>query len=320
MPTIRIALVLCLLATPMGAPAQSYPTKPIRMIAPFAVGGATDLLARALCEALTRSLGKPCVVENRVGGGGIIGFEAVANAEPDGHTLLMAPNTINVLPHLHAKLPYDTERDFVAVARVASTPSMLGGHPSVPAASIAELLPYLKANSGKLTFGSCAPTSVQHLGGELLAQAQGFRWTHVPYKGCGQALTDTISGQVPIIISTVAHLMPQIKAGKLRGYAVMARDRSPFAPDIPSIAEAGVPGFDVDAWFGVVAPAKIPGPVLERLNSEINRWLSDPTVRERLLAQSYKPLGGTPQEMLAVFQRESQLFGKVIREAGIKIE
>lgn len=304
---------------PAVASAQAFPTKPVRIVAPYPPGGAVDLMARYLCERFTPALGQPCVVENRTGAGGLIGFEAVAKAEPDGHTLVMAPNNLAIIPVLYSKVPYDTLKDLAPVALVSSTPIMIGAHPSFPAKSFAELLAHAKSHSGSLNYTSCGPASPQHLAGEMLAAQLGFKWTHVPYKGCGPALADVLGNQVPLFISTVAHFNPQIKAGKLRGYAVLTGQRSQFAPEYPTAAES-VPGYVVDLWFGLLAPGRTPPALITRLNEEVNKALRNAELREKLLAGSYEPVGGPPERFAQAIKSDMDKFGKVIKEAGIKAD
>jgi tripartite-type tricarboxylate transporter receptor subunit TctC len=315
-----LACLACIVAaaTPLAAQAQTFPSKPVRIIAPYPPGGAVDLLARYLCERFTPSLGQPCLVENKPGAGGMIGIDFVAKAEPDGHTLVMVPNNVAIIPALYAKVPYDTVRDLAPIALVAGTPIMIGAHPSFPAASFQELLAQVRASGGKTNYTTCGPASPQHLAGEMLAAAGGFQWTHVPYKGCGDALTAVLAGTVPVFISTVAHFNPQIKAGKLRGFAVLGASRTQFAPDVPTVAELGFPGFQVDLWFGLVAPAKTPAPVLARLNDETNKAVRSPELREKLLAQSYEPLGGTPESFAEALRTDIERFGKAARDGAIK--
>ena len=316
------AVAAALVAAP-AAHAQSFPTKPIRIIAPYTAGGAADLLSRVLCEKFPAAMGQPCVVENKPGAGGIIGFDLAAKSEPDGHTLVMAPNNlaiIPILPSLYPKVPYDTLKDLAPIALVASTPIMVGAHPAFPAQSFAELIAYARANSGKVNFTTCGPASPQHLAGEMLASRAGFTWIHVPYKGCGDALTAVVGGTVPVFISTVAHFNPQIKSGKLRGFAVLGPTRSQFAPDYPTVAESGFPGYEVNLWFGILAQGKTPAPVIARLNAEVNKALEAPDLREKLLAQSYEPLGGPPERFADAIRADMERFGKVIRDGGVKVE
>ena len=316
------AIAAALVAAP-AARAQSFPAKPIRIIAPYTAGGAADLLSRFLCEKFPAAMGQPCVVENKPGAGGIIGFDLAAKSEPDGHTLVMAPNNlaiIPVLPSLYPKVPYDTLKDLAPIALVASTPIMVGAHPAFPAQSFPELIAYARANSGKVNFTTCGPASPQHLAGEMLASRAGFTWIHVPYKGCGDALTAVVGGTVPVFISTVAHFNPQIKSGKLRGFAVLGPTRSQFAPDYPTVAESGFPGYEVNLWFGILAQGRTPAPVIARLNAEVNKALEAPDLREKLLAQSYEPLGGPPERFAEAIRADMERFGKVIRDGGVKVE
>ena len=315
---MKLVVFLLALAT-AAAQAQTFPSRPMRIVAPYAAGGAADLMAHYLCERFPQSLGQPCVVENRAGAGGIIGIDSVAKAEPDGHALVVVPNNVAIIPSLYAKVPYDM-KDLAPIALVAGTPVMIGAHPDFPARSFQELIAYARANEGKVNFTSCGTASPQHLAGEMLASQAGIKWTHVPYKGCGDALTAVLGGTVPVFISTVAHFNPQIKAGKLRGYAVLSAARSSFAPDYPTVAESGFPGCEIDLWFGLMAPARTPQPVLARLNAEVNRILQAPDLRAKFASQFYEPLGGTPERFAAAIRSDMQRYAKAIREAGIKSE
>ena len=302
------------------AGAQTYPTKPIKMVAPYATGGAADLMARYVCDKFSQQMGQPCVVENRTGAGGMIGVDFVVKSEPDGHTLVMMPNNLPIIPGLYPKVPYDTMRDLSPIAMVSTTPIMIGSHPSVPAKNIQEFIAYVKANEGKVNFTTCGLASPQHLAGEMLAAQGGFKWQHIPYKGCGAAFADVLAGTVPVFISTVAHFAPQIKIGKLRAYAVLGPQRTPLAPEYPTMAESGFPGFQVDVWFGLLAPAKVPAPILARLNTELNKALQSPDLREKLVAGSYEPVGGTPERFAEIIRADIAKYGKVIRDIGIKPE
>ena len=314
-----LILLLCGLAF-TAAQAQSFPTRPMRIVAPYAAGGAADLMSRYLCERFPQALGQPCVVENRTGAGGIIGMDAVAKSEPDGHTLVVVPNNVAIIPSLYSKVPYDTLKDLAPIGLVAGTPVMIGAHPEFPARTFQELIAYARKNDGKVNFTSCGSASPQHLAGELLASQGGFKWTHVPYKGCGDALTAVLGNTVPVFISTVAHFNPQIKAGKLRGYAVLSAERTRFAPDYPTVAQSGFPGYEIDLWFGLMAPGRTPPAVLARLNAELNKVLQAPDLREKLASQSYEPLGGTPERFAAAIRTDMERYSKAIRDAGIKPE
>ena len=312
------ALAACIMST--AALSQGFPTKPLKIIAPYAPGGAADLMARYVCDKLTASMGQPCIVENRAGAGGSIGMDAMLQAEPDGHTLAMMPNNLSILPSLYAKLPYDTLKDVAPIVLVSSTPVMIGTHPGLPVKSFRELIAYAKANDGKLNFTTCGPASPQHLGGEMLAAVGGFKWTHIPYKGCGAAMADVLSGTVPVFISTYAHFAPQIKSGKLKGFAVMGAKRTEFAPQFPTVAESGFPGYDVDVWFGLVGSSRIPAPVQARLNAEVNKALQSADLREKLINGQYEPGGGSQERFAELIRADIAKYGKVIRDNGIKSE
>ena len=315
---LRFFALTSYLVIPAAAFAQSFPSKPIKVIVPYAAGGAADLMARYLCDKFPQSMGQPCVVENRAGAGGIIGMESMLRAEPDGHTLAMMPNNLAIIPSLYAKVPYDTMNDVAPIAMVATTPMMIGVHDSFPAKSLPELIAAAKSNPGKFNFTSCGAGSPQHLAGEMLGALAGVQRQHINYKGCGAALADVLSGTVPIFISTYAHFAPQIKTGKLRGFAMLGAKRSQFAPDFLTVAESGFPGFDVDVWFGLVGSAKIPPQVLKRLNAEVNRALALPDLRDKLLSQQYEPIGGTSARFAEVIRSDIDRYAKVIRDIGIK--
>ena len=310
------ALIVASLAQPVLA--QNFPSKPIKIIAPYAAGGAADLMARYLCEKLPQSLGQPCVVENRAGAAGMIGMDVMLRADPDGHTLAMMPNNLSIIPVLYAKVPYDTLKDVAPIALVSSTPIMIGVSEGFPAKTFGELIAMGKANPGKLDFTTCGPASPQHLAGEMLGSMAKMKWQHINYKGCGAAMADVLSGTVPVFISTYAHFAPQIKSGKLRGYATLGAKRSQFAPEFPTVAELGYPEVDMDVWFGLVGSSKIPPQVLARLNAEVNKALALPDLRERLLSQQYEPLGGSSERFAKLIREDMERYAKVIRESGIK--
>jgi tripartite-type tricarboxylate transporter receptor subunit TctC len=316
---LRLVVALLALAA-ASVQAQQFPTKTIKIIAPYAAGGANDLMARYLCERFQHSFGQPCIVENRTGAGGMIGIDAAAKAEPDGHTLVMVPNNVATIPFVYAKVPYDTQKDLAPIALVSGTPIMIGADPDFPAKTFQDLVTYVKANSGKVNFTSCGVASPQHLAGELLAREVKFTWTHVPYKGCGDALTAVLGHQVPVFISTVAHLVPQIKNKKLRGYAILGAERSRFAPEYPTAKELGYPDLQFDLWFGLMTASKVPQAVLARLNAEVNKALESPDLREKLAQQYYEPLGGTPERFAAAIRADMDRYGRAIKAAGIAPE
>ena len=317
---MRLVIAAALALAAAAAQAQSFPSKTIRIIVPFPPGGANDLMARYLCERFPHDFAQPCVVENRPGAGAMIGIDAAAKAEPDGHTLVMVPNNVATIPFMYAKPLYDTQKDLAPIALVSGTPIMVGAHPEFPAKTFKELVDYAKANSGKVNFTSCGVASPQHLAGELLAKEAGFKWTHVPYKGCGDALTAVLGGQVPVFISTVAHFNPQIKNGKLRGYAILSPERSKFSPDYPTAREAGYPDMQFDLWFGLITSSKVPAAVQARLNTELNKVLQAPDLREKLAQQFYEPIGGTPERFAQAIRADMDRYGRAIKEAGITPE
>ncbi len=312
-------LVAALMAlTAAAAFGQAYPSRPIRIIVPYTAGGGTDVMARVMAERFTESMGQPVLVENRPGAGGIIGLESVYKADHDGYTLVMMPSNLSILGPLYGKLPFDPIKDFAPIALVGSSPVMIGAHTSFPANSFQEFIAYARANPGKLNFASCGTASPQHIAGEYLNVVAGITLTHVPYKGCAQALPDVLSGTVPLFFSTVAHLNPQVRAGKLKAFAVTGAARTPLAPDTPTVAESGYPGYNVDVWFGLLAPGKTPPEVVQRLNAEVNKALERPDVREKMLQQFYAPAGGTSASFADVIRADLERFAKPIQQAGIK--
>lgn len=318
---IAAALALLGAATSATAVEISYPVRPVRFIVPFAPGGSTDTLARTLAQRLSDVLGQQVVVDNRSGGNGNIGTEIVARAPPDGHTILLGYiANLGIGPSLYAKLPYDPVRDFAPVTQLAVSPNILVAHPSLPVKSVRELVAYAKANPQKINYASAAVASLGHLAGELLNSAAGIHMQHVPYKGSGQAVIDLLAGQVQIMFSGMSSVMPHIKAGKLRPLAVTGAQRSPATPDVPTIAEAGYPGFEASAWYGVLAPAGTPKAIVSRLNAEILRVLKIPEVKERLENVGFELVGGTPDAFATYIRSEIEKWARVVKASGIKAE
>ena len=300
---------------------QSYPTKPIRFIVPFAPGGSTDTLARTLGQKLSASLGQQVVVDNRAGANGNIGMEIVARAAPDGYTIVLGYiANLAIGPGLYAKLPFDPVRDYAPITQLASSPNILAVHPSLPVTSFKELIAHAKAHPGKLNYASASVASIGHLTGELLNHAAGIALVHVPYKGSGQAVIDLLAGQVPMMFSGMSSVMPHIKAGKLRPLAVTGAQRSPAASAVPTIAESGFPGFEATAWYGVLAPARTPKPIVDRLHGDIVRALALPDVKERLNNVGFDLIGGTPEAFGAYIKTEIEKWTKVVRAAKIRAE
>ena len=316
----RFACAAALVILAGGVQAQTYPTKPIRWVVPFPPGGSTDLLARVVGQKLTESWGQQVIVDNRGGAGGTLGAAEAARAAGDGYTLLMGAIHHTIATSAYPKLPYDFQRDFAPITVVAIVPNVLVVNPSVPAKSVKELIAYAKANPGKLTYGSAGMGTAHHLIGEVFNARAGVDILHVPYKGSAPAVADLIGGQVSIMYDTVASCLPHIKAGKLRPLAVATAKRSSALPDVPTIAEAALPGFEVTTWFGALAPAKTPKELVVKLNAEMVKILNMSDVRQRLLDAGAEPVGNTPEEMAAQIKRETEAFAKIVKQAKIVAE
>jgi tripartite-type tricarboxylate transporter receptor subunit TctC len=317
----RLALLALAVAALSGIPsvshAQTYPAKPIRWIVPFPPGGSTDILARVVGQKLTEAWGQPVVVENKGGAGGTIGATEVARAAPNGYTLLMGAIHHTIATSVYPSLPYDFQRDLAPVTVVAIVPNVLVVNPSVPAKTVPELIAYAKANPGKLTYGSAGVGTAHHLIGEKFNLEAGVDIVHVPYKGSAPAVTDLVAGQVQIMYDTVASSLPHIKAGKLRPLAVVTAKRSLSLPDIPTMAEAALPGFEVTTWFGMLVPAKTPKDIIAKLHDETVKILNMPDVKKRLIEAGAEPVGNTPEEMAAQIKSETETFAKVVKQAKI---
>ena len=300
--------------------AQTYPDRPIRLVIGFPPGGAMDILGRIAAQRLTEAFGQQVVVDNRGGAGGAIATEIVARAVPDGYTLhfVSLPHVIN--PHLYRKVGYDAIRDFAPVAQFVSVSLVLAVHPSLPAKSVQELIALAKAKPGHINYASAGSGSSGHLAMELFKSMAGTNITHIPYKGTGPLLNDVLAGQVPVTIASLVGLVPQIQAGKLRGLGVTSAHRSAVMPDLPTIAEAGVPGYDVTQWFGMVAPAGTPAAVVSRLNRAMNEALAIPEVRTMLAARGADPVGGTATEFAALIRKEDAKWAKVVKNSGARVD
>jgi tripartite-type tricarboxylate transporter receptor subunit TctC len=315
------ACALVALAISAAAHAQVYPSKPIRMIVAYPPGGGTDIVGRMVAQKLGEALGQNVVVENRGGASGNIGTEIAARAAPDGYTVLMgnvAPNAINV--SLFRSLPFDPVADFAPVSLVASTPNILVVHPSTPARTVKEVIALARARPGTLNFASAGVGSSSHLAGELFRVLAGADIVHVPYKGAGPAMVDVLSGQVQLYFATMPAAMPHVKSGKLVPIAVTSARRSPALPELPTIGEAGVAGYEASTWYGLLAPAHTPGAAVARLHEGILKILGEAELRERLTDQGFEPVGDSPQEFAAYIRSEIAKWGKVIRDAGIRSE
>ena len=316
----RLALAFAIaLATAGAAVAQGYPAKPVRLIIPFPPGGSADTIARLLAQEMSKSLGQPVVAENRPGAGGNIGVDVVAKSAPDGYTIgLAAAGALVINQHLMGKLPYDPVKDLVPVSKLADIPIVVAVANATPVASVPELIAAAKAKPGALSFGSAGNGTAMHLSGELFKLMAGVDMTHVPYKGSAPAVTDLVAGQVPVAFVDLVSALPQIRAGKVRGIAVASGKRTMTAPEIPTVAESGVPGYDAVGWFGLVAPAGTPPDVIARLNAETVRILALPEVRDRALATGAEPSTGSSAEFAAFIASEIPKWERVVKASGAK--
>jgi len=310
-------LVLMLACGITAAFAQTYPVKPVRLIVPFAAGGGTDILARMVAQKLTDSWNRNVVVDNRPGGGSVIGSEIVARSTPDGYTLLFTANPHTSNPALIPKLPYDTERDFTAVTMPASAPLFLVVHPSVPVRSVSELIAYAKSRPSPMSYASSGNGGPQHLAGEMFKHMAGIQMIHVPYKGGAPATTDLIAGQVDAAFNGVLTALPHIKSGKLRVLGISSGKRSGSYPELPAIAET-LPGFEVTTWYGVLAPGGTPRPIVTRIQSDIAAVITAPEMKERLARDGLQPVASKPDEYAAFIRREIENVKTLARAAGIR--
>ena len=301
--------------------AQTYPQKPVRLVVGVPAGGTTDVVARLVGQKLGESLGQQIVIENRGGAGGNIGAELVAKSAPDGYTLFLATiGTMAINPSLYSKMPFDTLRDFAAISQLTSMPQLLVVHPSVPVKSVKELIAYAKSRPGQLTFASGGSGTAIHLAGELFKTMAGVDMVHVAYKGSSPAMTDLIGGQVSLMFDQILTSLPHVQSGRLRGLAVTTEKRSPAAPQIPTIAEAALPGYAVTTWHGLLAPAGTSRDIINRLSSEAAKALQNPDVREKFASQGVDPISSTPEQFAAMMKSELDKWRKVIAASGTKID
>jgi tripartite-type tricarboxylate transporter receptor subunit TctC len=296
----------------------AYPERPVRLIVPFVPGGAVDAVGRLLANAMTTTLGQPVVIENRGGAGGAIGMEAAAHAAADGYTMMVSHSGFAAMPGFYRKLAFDPVADFAGIVIAVSGIFVLVANPNAPFKSVAELIAYARANPGELSYASAGVGSTVHLAGEFFKHTAGIDIVHVPYKGSGPATTDLVGGQVQMMFGPAVNTLPLAQAGKLRALAVTSAKRSALAPDLPTVAESGVPGFDVVGWYGLAAPAATPPAAVERLNAEANRALKSADLIERFRVEGYEPVGGTPAEATAWIKTEVTRWTGVIRDAGIE--
>ncbi len=301
--------------------AQGYPTHTVKLVVPFPPGGPLDATGRLIAEKLTAMWGQAVVVDNKPGAGGNIGADLVAKSAPDGYTILMgALSTHAVNPSLYAKMPYDAVKDFAPITLLAVTPNVLVVNPTLPVNSVKELIVYAKANPGKLSFASGSNGSAGHLAGELFKVDTGVDIVHIPYKGGAPATQALLAGDVQLMFDNLANATPQVKAGKLKALAVTTATRSKLAPDLPTMAEAGVPGFDISTWFGLLAPAKTPKDVIAKWNADVTKILNAPETRERLLALGAEPAPMSPPEFASFIQREMTKYARIVKASGAKVD
>jgi tripartite-type tricarboxylate transporter receptor subunit TctC len=304
----------------LAATDTPYPERPVRLVVPYSPGGSSDQTARIVAEQLGRRLGQAVVVENRPGANGNIGTQEVANAKPDGHTLLLGfDGTLVVAPSV-TKVPFDTLKSFQPVSLLVNTTLAIGAHPSVPANNFSELLAYSRKNPQALSYGTTGAGSTLHLGGELLTAQTGIQWTHVPYKGGAQALNDTLGGSTPLVYTALATLQQHVKSGRIKVIGLTGANRSTAMPEIPTLAETGAPGFDVSSWFGLLAPAGTPAPIVEKLNREVLAVMKEPAIRERFLSLSLEPAAGSPAQFTALMKADLARWKGVAERGNIKID
>ena len=299
---------------------KNYPVKPVRLIVPTSPGGGTDFTARTIGPKLSELLGQPIVIENRAGGGTIIGNELVARAAPNGYTLLMGISSLTSIPYLYQKLPYDVSKDLAPISQVVTVPHLLVSHPSLPVRSVKELVALAKSRPGQINYGAGSAGSNPHLAMELFSHMTGLKMVHVPFKGQGPALSDVLGGHTSLMMANVLSALPHTKSGRLRALGVSSAKRVAVAPTVPTIAEAGVPGYEVVQWFGVLAPAATPPEIIGRVHAAVVRALQDTAVRERFVSDGAEPVGNTPDQFAAVIRADLKKWGKVIRDAGIKLD
>ena len=323
---VIIAAIACVLAGGVGfAPqpvrAQAYPTKPIRLVVPFPPGGSLDVVARAIGQKLTEAWGQPIVIDNRPGAGGNIGADLVAKSAPDGYTILegaLSTHAVNV--SLYSKMPYDPVRDFAPITLVAITPNVLVLNPSFPANSVPELIAYAKAHPGGLSFGSGSNGSAGHLAGELFKTETGVDMVHIPYKGGAPALQALLAGDTQLMFDNLANSTPQLKAGKLKALAVTTAKRSALAPELPTLAETGLPGFDIYTWWGFMAPAGTPKEIIAKWNGEVTRILATPEMKAFFAQQGAEPAPTTPEQFAALIRSEIPKYAKIVKASGARVD
>jgi tripartite-type tricarboxylate transporter receptor subunit TctC len=320
MPLRYVVAIASALAS-LSAAAQNYPDRPIRVVVGVPAGGTPDVMARAVTIGMSKILGQPLVMDNRGGAGGLIGTEVAAKSAPDGYTLLVSsPGPLTILPHLQKQLGYDPLRDFVPIGLIASNPFLLIVHPSVPAKSVKDLIALAKAQPGKLNYASAGNGAANHLAMELFRSMAGVNITHVPYKGAPQAVSDVLAGHMNMMFNSIPPVLAHIKAERIGALGVGGARRSPQLPDVPTISEAGVPGYEAITWFGMLAPVKTPKPILARVSDAFSKVIGSPELRAQLEAQGAEPGSGNAADFAALIRREHERYAKVVKTSGAKID
>lgn len=315
-----LAAGCCLLLCSQFVFAQAYPSKPVRMIAPFSAGGGADVVARLIAQKLSDSLSQQVVVDNRPGASNIIGTEATARSAPDGYTIMIANTVHTINAGLFRKLPFDPVNDFTAIGLVATTPFILVVHPSLPVKSVRELIALAKARPGQINYASGGPGTAAHLTAEMFRLGAGVDIVHIPYKGISQGLIDTVAGATQIMIPSPLTALPQVKAGRLRALAVTTVERSKALPDLPTMREAGVPGYEFSSWYGLLGPRAMPAAVVTRLNEDVNKLLQQSDVRSRLAAEAAEPAGGTPDQFANHIRQEVKRFTDLVKRSKLQVD
>ena len=314
-----LGLTLCLSAAPLVAQ-TAYPVKPVRILVGAPPGGGNDIMARLIAQRLSENLGQQVIVENRPGAGATLATDLVAKSAPDGHTLFMTPSAHALSPSIYRKLPFDPVKDFAAIGQMASVPLVVIVNASLPVASLRELIELARAKPNSINFGSGGNGAAQHLAGEYLKSLAGIEMVHVPCKGSGQAIPDLIGGQIQLMVEPLASAMPHIRGGKVRALAVTSRQRVASLPDLPTAEEAGLPGYEVTAWYGLLAPAGTPAEVVAKLNAEMNKVIAQPAMRDSLATQGAVPVSDTPQQFMELIVAEIARWRPIIQRAGIRAD
>ena len=315
-----IALVLCSIFVSAAGAQEAYPSRPVKFILPFPPGGGTDILGRVIAEQLSANLGQPVVTENRGGAGGNVGAEAAAHSAPDGYTIVLVAPSLAISKTLYSKLNYDPVKDFAPISLVATVPNVMITNPAVEAKNLQEFIELARSRPGAMNYGSGGAGTSNHLAGELFNIVTGTKLVHVPYKGVNLAMQGVLAGEIQLVFIGIPAALPHIKAGKLRALALVAPQRSPALPEVPTVAEAGLKDFEVTTWYGILAPAGTPRPIVSRLNAELVKIMHTPDVKERLASMATDPLTSTPEEFAAYLKQEIAKWGDVVRKANLKAD